>query len=326
MKVSIAMATYNGAEYIREQLDSFVVQTRLPDELIVCDDGSSDETVEILHSFAKLAPFDVRVECNPKNLGYAQNFSKVLTLCAGDLVFLSDQDDVWFPNKIETIAKVAEDDVFNQVFMNDAELTYEDLRSTGLTKLGQFRTAGVLKKNFVMGCCAAIKGKFLSDALPVPEGYGAHDGWIIKLAEGLGKRRIIEETLQYYRRHGNNESTFAANSTKKINELNYILRQIISRANGEGINKLEQLSSELDFMMRRLEQMRASEGREYVTIAEINKYLSVLVYTREATRMRLEVLRKPRVWRIFLIIRMFIFGQYKYFHGAKSALGDIFFN
>ena len=76
MKISIAMAVYNGVRCIKEQLDSFVAQPRRPDELIICGDGSSDETVEILSAFSNQAPFDVHLQCNPKNLGYAKNLSK----------------------------------------------------------------------------------------------------------------------------------------------------------------------------------------------------------------------------------------------------------
>lgn len=101
MKMSIAMATYNGARYLREQLDSFAAQTRLPDELVVCDDGSSDDTLNILEEFARTAPFQVRIFRNDVNLGYAQNFARALERCVGDLVFLSDHDNVWFEDKID---------------------------------------------------------------------------------------------------------------------------------------------------------------------------------------------------------------------------------
>lgn len=100
MKISIAMATYNGAKYLQEQLDSFVTQTRQPDELVVCDDGSSDATVEILRHFAAGAPFAVEIHENEVNLSHAKNFEKALSLCGGDVIFFSDQDEVWFPEKV----------------------------------------------------------------------------------------------------------------------------------------------------------------------------------------------------------------------------------
>ncbi len=94
LRISIAMCTYNGARFLPEQLASFAAQERLPDELVVCDDGSTDATMEILQDFAATALFEVRVERNPQNLGFVRNFEKTLSLCTGDIVFLSDQDDV----------------------------------------------------------------------------------------------------------------------------------------------------------------------------------------------------------------------------------------
>ena len=103
MKVSIALATYNGAKYLKQQLDSFQAQTCLPDELVVCDDCSKDNTVEILEEFKETASFIVIIIQNESNLGYTGNFEKAISLCSGNLIFISDQDDVWFNNKIETI-------------------------------------------------------------------------------------------------------------------------------------------------------------------------------------------------------------------------------
>jgi glycosyltransferase involved in cell wall biosynthesis len=100
MKTSIALATYNGEKYVEEQLDSYLTQTVLPDELIVSDDCSTDATQQMLGAFAKKAPFRVVLLCNIENVGYGQNFSRALSQTTGDLVFLSDKDDVWFPEKI----------------------------------------------------------------------------------------------------------------------------------------------------------------------------------------------------------------------------------
>lgn len=326
MKISIAMATFNGAQYIREQLDSLVAQTRRPDELVICDDGSSDETVAMLTAFSKEVSFDVQIQVNNKTLGYAQNFSKALSLCTGDLIFLSDQDDVWFPEKIQTIAKVAEKDLLNQVFMNDAEITYEDLRTTGLTKLGQIKSAGLSEQAFVMGCCAAIKASFLKDMLPVPVGCCAHDVWIIKIAEGLQRRRIVEDLLQYYRRHGENESSFIVNSTKKINLVGWLWFQVVSRVNKNGMDKLEQSLSRIDLTVIRLNDLISGVPGEYFNIDRVKEYLVELASEKEAINMRLKVLKTPRIKRFLSVGRMLACGQYKYFYGIKSAFGDLLFD
>src|SRR4051812_29809463 len=100
--VSVAMATYNGAEFIRDQLRSLALQKRLPDELVVSDDGSTDDTVDILEAFAETAPFPVRISVNRENLGFTRNFERAILGCGGDIIYICDQDDVWFPNKIQS--------------------------------------------------------------------------------------------------------------------------------------------------------------------------------------------------------------------------------
>lgn len=102
MKVSVAMCTYNGAKYIQEQLDSILHQTRPVDEIIISDDGSSDDTLDILRKYEERHPC-IYVSLNEKNKGYKQNFMDTMRQCTGDIVFLSDQDDRWHLNKVELI-------------------------------------------------------------------------------------------------------------------------------------------------------------------------------------------------------------------------------
>lgn len=99
--ISVAMTTYNGALYIREQLDSILAQTRSVDEIVICDDGSTDETVKILKEYAERFPEVIRLYENERNLGYRLNFKKAMSLCSGDYIFLCDQDDVWRKKKVE---------------------------------------------------------------------------------------------------------------------------------------------------------------------------------------------------------------------------------
>src|SRR3989339_673267 len=100
MNISIAMCTYNGEKYIEQQLNSFLTQTILPNELVICDDCSKDKTIEILQEFSKKAKFPVRIYLNEKNLGSTKNFEKAIGLSKGDIIFCSDQDDVWHNQKI----------------------------------------------------------------------------------------------------------------------------------------------------------------------------------------------------------------------------------
>src|SRR5690554_4347702 len=213
MKISIAMATYNGAQYIQEQLQSFVDQTRKPDELIITDDCSSDQTEAIVREFAKTAPFAVEFHRNEKNLGYCGNFNAALMKTSGDLVFLSDQDDVWFTNKIKVMVQHANENPQAMVLMNDAELTDGQLNALGLTKLGQIISGGLSSSSFVQGCCCLIRREHLKTCLPIPTEYKSHDRWLVQISEAMNSKCIVNNTLQYYRRHEENESHFIANRT-----------------------------------------------------------------------------------------------------------------
>ena len=134
MKASIAMATYNGQKYVKEQLDSFTNQTRQPDELIICDDASTDNTVKICKEFAKNANFDVTIIENETNLGLAQNFGKAMSICTGDIVFLSDQDDVWFQDKIEVMIEALDHNDY-QLILHDLEYCNNKLELIGETTI-----------------------------------------------------------------------------------------------------------------------------------------------------------------------------------------------
>jgi glycosyltransferase involved in cell wall biosynthesis len=105
MKLSIAMAVYNGEHFIQEQLDSYARQSRLPDELVVSDNASVDSTVDIVRDFAERAPFRVGLFVNERNLGVSKNFENAIDKCTGDIIFLSDCDDVWYPDKLKVMEK-----------------------------------------------------------------------------------------------------------------------------------------------------------------------------------------------------------------------------
>ncbi len=127
--ISVAMATFNGETFLREQLDSLSQQELLPYELIVGDDGSTDRTLEIIEDFAVKAPFPVRITSNPKNLGFGDNFLAAAQRCTGDWIAFCDQDDVWLPNKLSDCAAAIEAhpdlcQVLQRAELCDVELNY----------------------------------------------------------------------------------------------------------------------------------------------------------------------------------------------------------
>ena len=127
------MTSCNGERFVGEQLESFAKQTRKPDELVVCDDRSADRTSEILHDFAKNSPFPVRVVVNEQRLGVTQNFDQAVKLCTGDLIFLSDHDDYWLPEKLAAHESIHQADPGVGLVISNAAICDESLKSLGYT-------------------------------------------------------------------------------------------------------------------------------------------------------------------------------------------------
>jgi len=214
-KISIAMCTYNGNSYLEEQLSSISQQTRLPDEMVVCDDGSTDLTVQILKDFEKRTSFSVRFYCNENRLGYAKNFEKAINLCDGDIIFLSDQDDVWVPNKIKIIENKFKSNPNCGFVFSDALLVDEELLPLGSTlwenisfiesqrrlfEVGE-QAKVLLKHNVVTGATIAFRKETRNLFLPIPD-HWVHDEWITLLLSLLGiEGDFIEEPLISYRQH-----------------------------------------------------------------------------------------------------------------------------
>lgn len=315
------MATYNGARYIQEQLQSFVDQTRLPDELIITDDGSTDHTEAIVRDFAKSAPFAVEFHRNEKNLGYCGNFNGALMKTTGDLVFLSDQDDVWFPEKIQHMLMVAELNPQAMVVMNDAALTDGDLSEVGLTKIGQMRSAGFGMESFVMGCCCAVRREFLDLVLPIPEGYRSHDNWLVAIANGLNARTIEFQVLQYYRRHGSNESQFIVNRTTKLTRLDRLL---------ESLRRVRR-TDDPEMAQMYINQSRIfATGLQNIIVDAPSQYRNALVELMEQSHIRADGLEKRASIRsktlfprITSASRYLFSGGYAVQNGLKSFARDL---
>ena len=214
LPISVAMCTYNGARFLPEQLESIAAQTRLPDELIVCDDRSTDESVEIVRNFARQAQFPVQLEINQANLGSTRNFEKSIELCQGEIIALADQDDVWCPQKLSCIASGLErDDRIGAVF-SDAALIDEDSRPLAGTLWSSFLFSSSEQKKFeggqglevllkhatVTGATMAFRSKFRGLALPIPPKQ-VHDHWIVLLIASVSQLVPLRTPLVRYRRH-----------------------------------------------------------------------------------------------------------------------------
>lgn len=214
MKLSIAMTSCNGERFIGEQLESFANQTRLPDELIVCDDASDDGTVTILRDFQARAPFPTHVQVNERRKGYVGNFEQAVRMCAGDVIFLSDHDDCWLPEKLaEHEKRHAGESQVGLVVSNGLDCD-EDLSPKGTTQFGfagltadrieRIHDGGlfniVLRTPRLFGCAMSFRSSLQEVALPIPATY-THDTWLAIALSIFTETRCIETPMMLYRSH-----------------------------------------------------------------------------------------------------------------------------
>lgn len=229
MKVSICMTTYNGEKYVGDAIKSILCQCDENVELIIVDDASKDNTQNILRSFNDPR---LRIFFNENNLGVISNFNKALSLAKGDIIFLSDQDDLWMQNRISSMLAAFENDSdvccvrHSVMFMNGKgcklDLPPETPRKTFISNLS---------RNSFRGCTMAINKRLLSFALPLPSKIQMHDHWIGLCSYLIGKEVYLSTPLLNYRRHESNVSrTKSKLSWKLLFSRIYILIHLVYRA------------------------------------------------------------------------------------------------
>ncbi len=220
--VSIALCTYNGAVFLAQQLETILSQTYPNISDIVCvDDCSTDETFSILHQFA-LRDSRVRVFQNSSNLGYIRNFEKAMSLTHESLIALSDQDDHWYPTKIERLVAAIGN---NLLVYSDSEYINEQGEKTG-KKLSDFRKLGIELNvlnlalfNVVSGHTMMIRRELLTQSMPFHPKI-PHDYWLAFQAAKSGSIGFVDEALVGYRQHTAN--VLGAIGTKNRNKSNVL--------------------------------------------------------------------------------------------------------
>ena len=209
MNASIVMASYNGGKYIKDQLDSIVKQMNPDDELVISDDGSDDKTIEIIQQYEDKYRNVKLVKGQHK--GISENFNNAILNSSNELVFLSDQDDVWRIDKLASIKKEFEKNRNVNVIMHNAlycdskgePINMPDLFMLRRTKNGFIRN---LAKSTYYGCCMAIRRNYLSKIMPLPSNV-PYDQYIGICAEYDKCALLIAQELIYHREHDNNVST-----------------------------------------------------------------------------------------------------------------------
>jgi glycosyltransferase involved in cell wall biosynthesis len=203
-RISVCLATYNGERFLRGQMDSVLMQLDERDELVVTDDGSTDSTLQIVESYR-----DARVKILPfvKRLGSTRAFERAIEHATGEYIFLCDQDDVWFPDKVAVSVQMLQDrDVLAVV--SDARVIDAD----GDTLIELYQTWRGSRegfwfnwaKNGFLGCCMAFRGSAKRILLPFPPTINMHDEWIGLCCSTAGVVRFTPRPLIAYRRHGGN--------------------------------------------------------------------------------------------------------------------------
>jgi glycosyltransferase involved in cell wall biosynthesis len=216
VKISIALCTYNGVRFLDDQLTSLVSQSRHPDEVVVCDDCSTDSSVGLLEEFAAAAPFPVHIHENPTRLGSTKNFERAISLCQGDAIALCDQDDIWDAEKLHSTEELFVANPNVGLVFTDAEIVdaranplgYNLWETLDFDKASQARIKspaafGVLsQRQLVTGATMAFRTEFRDLILPIPLSIGLiHDGWIALMISLAAAVDIIDRPMMKYRQH-----------------------------------------------------------------------------------------------------------------------------
>ncbi len=323
--ISVALCTYNGEKYLSEQLESIVSQSVPVQELVVCDDGSSDSTLEILQQFSDDSPFPVRIFQNTTNLGSTKNFEKCLSLCQGDILFLCDQDDAWRVDKVEKqVAYLLENPEVDAVF-SDARIIDDFSQPMPSTIWQQVefiessqqlwragRAHEILFGGFVVtGATLALRRSCLARLMPFPVHIPKliHDAWIALALSLEGKIQFINETLVFYRLHASQQVGFGS----RMEHVRF--KDRLSRNRAE---KLAPIREKADDVLKIYVLLRE---QPYVPREKLIK-----LYLRQKHLGRRATLPDSRFQRVIPVLKEVASGRYRF--SSKDwwlpALGDIF--
>lgn len=315
--VSVVMATYNGERFLRAQLDSIAAQTLLPDELVVQDDGSTDATWAILEAFRDRAPFSVRLARSERNAGYGEAFFGAALRAQGEWLAFCDQDDVWLPHKLETVARHAAAGV--ALITHSADQVDEELRDLGVRHPDLPRTEvlgrlGLEPIECIFGFALIVHRNVLNFTsldnriaeMDIPGVLQVHDRYLSLIATALGTTVKIQESLCLYRRHS--AAVSGPDSGGKVYD--YGLRARIRTQLRGNVHELQKLATYAG-AQGQFYADRADEGGAYTREAtEAAAYYARLaeVFQGRADFYRLTS-RPARVARLARLVRRKTYGR-----------------
>ena len=314
MRISIALCTWNGGAHLADQLESIASQTRLPAELIVCDDASTDESPAIVERFASRSPFPARLHRNQARMGSTKNFEQAIALCSGEIIFLCDQDDVWHREKIEVMSRAFENDenlacVFSNARLIEGDTLWDHIgffsRERQLVRSG--RAFDVLTEhNVVTGATMAFRSRWRDTITPFPEVSGMlHDQWIATVLSAVATVSCIDAPLIDYRQHAGQQVGAGAAAGG--------VRRWVGAARGTGAAEYAQHAIQLEAVLHHLEAIDAPRER----IAELRGRIDHL-----RTRASLPSRRLERIWTVLRELANLRYHRYS--NHFWSAAKDLF--
>lgn len=231
--ISVCIATYNGEKYIKAQLESILEQLSYEDEVIISDDCSNDSTISIITAFN-----DPRIKIYKNHFrNVVKNFEFCIMMAAGDIIFLSDQDDIWKANKVFEFRKSFEEGY--DLVISDCEIMESSSGKIIEPSFYKFNNSGMgivknLISNSYIGCCMAFKSEIKNKVLPFPTNIPMHDSWIGLMAEIHGKVKFEPQKLIKYRLHSANSSYTGTGKSrygllKKINFRMVLIKNLLTR-------------------------------------------------------------------------------------------------
>jgi glycosyltransferase involved in cell wall biosynthesis len=257
-RISVAMCTYNGEQFLAQQLASMAQQSRPPDELVVCDDRSTDHTVAMIREFAASVRYPVRVFENEHNLGVAANFERAIRLCEGNLIALADQDDIWYPIRLERSEQELTAHPQAGLIFSDADIIDDNNQSTGATLWQRLSFAGrreqdllagrylvLAKHRFVTGATVMMRAGLRDRCLPIGEGW-IHDEWITMISAAFCDLKPIAQPLIQYRIHASQQVGFQNKFEQRAHGASRAAKHW--ERLGESVKELEQLCDALSAM------------------------------------------------------------------------------
>ncbi|MGH9355864.1 MAG: glycosyltransferase family 2 protein [Terriglobia bacterium] len=324
LKVSVAMCTYNGEAFIEQQLDSIARQTRPPDELIISDDGSSDRTMEIAQRVAAGCKFPVRIFRNARNLGHIKNFENAIAATTGDIILMSDFDDVWFPERVSmTIPYFLESSCPTLVYC-DAQITDEVLRPVGASlfkrrqsmQLGVRPTADQIGRGLGFNAPMIAFHRDLKPFILPFSNQWAHDHWIGFIAHAVGEVNWIDQPLLYYRRYGQN-----VGGDPDLD--GGLLHRWRVAAKKSELNQYAHRIRRFDHMLKRLQEIKSS-GTPLPPHNRLDELIKECGDCLRFARVRENMKKRPRIARIPAALLSLTRGDYRrHAHGAKSFAQDV---